>query len=85
MVCGYTPGLSEHRNGASLYYDNDRLGNRWTVDGTSKNQLYDQDNAGFGTLTANAGGRNHSVQVRRRERLSDGRRYELGSDGLSLL
>ncbi len=51
----YTPGLSEHRGGASLYYDNDRLGNLWTVDGTSKNQLYYQDTTGFGTLTANAG------------------------------
>ncbi len=51
----YTPGLSEHRNGASLYYDNDQLGNLWTVDGTSKNQTFYEDTTGFGTLTANAG------------------------------
>ncbi len=52
----YTPGLSENRGGASLYYANDRLGNLWTLDGASKNQLYYQDTTGFGTLTAAGAG-----------------------------
>ena len=48
----YTPGLSENRGGSSAYYSNDRLGNLWTLDGTSKNQLSYQDTSGFGGLVA---------------------------------
>jgi RHS repeat-associated protein len=51
----YTPGLSENRSGTTGYYDFDRLGNLWTIDGTNKTQLYYQDTTGFGTLTALGG------------------------------
>ena len=47
----YTPGLSENRGGVSSYYGNDRLGNLWTVDGSSKSQLGFADFSGFGTRT----------------------------------
>ncbi len=43
----YTPGLSEHRNGASLYYANDQLGNLWTVDASGKSQTFYEDTTGF--------------------------------------
>ena len=33
----YTPGLSENRGGTSIFYDFDRIGNLWTLDGTTKN------------------------------------------------
>ena len=33
----YTPDLSENRGGTSVFYDFDRIGNLWTLDGTTKN------------------------------------------------
>jgi len=48
----YTPGLSENRGGSSAYYDNDRLGNLWTLDGAGKSQWTYEDTSGFGSLTA---------------------------------
>jgi RHS repeat-associated protein len=51
----YTPGLSENRGGTSRYYAFDRIGNLWTVDGSSKSQLFCEDNAAFGGLFAEAG------------------------------
>ncbi len=51
----YTPGLSENRGGSSAYYDNDRLGNLWTLDGAGKSQWTYEDTSGFGSLIA--GGR----------------------------
>jgi len=51
----YTPGLSENRNGTSAYYSNDRLGNLWTLNGSTKSQLGYIDFSGFGGMTA-AGG-----------------------------
>ena len=52
----YTPGLSENRGGVSDYYSFDRLGNLWTLDGTTKNQLGYIDFSGFGiTLSGSAG------------------------------
>ncbi len=81
----YTPGLSEHRNGASLYYDNDQLGNLWTVDGTSKNQLFYRGHDGLRDNDCICRGGNDALQVRRRERLPDGRGHADGADGASLL
>ena len=51
----YTPGLSENRCGTSLFYDFDRLGNLWTLDGTTKNQLGYVDFSGFGGVIASVG------------------------------
>ncbi len=51
----YTPGLSEHRNGASLYYANDQLGNLWTVDAAGKSQTFYEDTTAFGTMLSSAG------------------------------
>ena len=51
----YTPGLSENRGGVSQFYDFDRIGNLWTLDGTTKNQLGYIDFSGFGTTFAAAG------------------------------
>jgi len=51
----YTPGLSENRGGTSIFYDFDRIGNLWTLDGTTKNQLGYIDFSGFGTTFAAAG------------------------------
>ena len=48
----YTPGLSENRVGTSAYYSNDRLGNLWTIDGSSKSQLTYEDFTGFGMPVA---------------------------------
>ena len=35
----YTPGLSENRSGASVYYSNDRLGNLWSWTGRQRTSL----------------------------------------------
>ena len=43
------------RGGVSAYYSNDRLGNLWTLDRTTKNQLGYIDFSGFGTTFAAAG------------------------------
>jgi len=51
----YTPGLSENKGGASRYYSFDRRGNLWTVDGSSKSQVYYEDETGFGSLFALSG------------------------------
>ena len=52
----YTAGLSERRGGVSSYFDLDRLGNLWTVDGSAGAvQLYYQDTTGFGGVLAAAG------------------------------
>ena len=51
----YTPGLSENRGRASRYYSNDKMGNLWTIDGSSKSEAYYQDTTGFGTNTATSG------------------------------
>ncbi len=52
----YTAGLSERRGGVSSFYDFDRLGNLWTVDGSAGAvQLYYQDTTGFGGVLAAAG------------------------------
>jgi len=52
----YTAGLSERRGGVSSYFDFDRLGNLWTVDGSAGAvQLYYQDTTGFGGVIAAAG------------------------------
>jgi len=52
----YTAGLSERRGGVSSYFDFDRLGNLWTVDGAAGAvQLYYQDTTGFGGVIAAAG------------------------------
>jgi len=52
----YTAGLSERRGGVSSFYDYDRLGNLWTVDGSAGAvQLYYQDTTGFGGVIAAAG------------------------------
>ncbi len=51
----YTPGLSENRGGTSTFYDFDRLGNLWTLDGSGKSQLGYADYSGFGGGTAAAG------------------------------
>jgi len=52
----YTAGLSERRGGVSSFYDFDRLGNLWTVDGSAGAvQLYYQDTTGFGGVIAAAG------------------------------
>lgn len=48
----YTPGLSENWGGVSAYYSSDRLGNLWTPDGTTKNQLTYEDFTGFGSGAA---------------------------------
>ncbi len=48
----YTPGLSENRGGTASYYSNDRLGNLWMIDGTTKNQLTYEDFSGFGGAVA---------------------------------
>ena len=51
----YTPGLSENRGGTSIFYSFDRIGNLWTLDGTTKNQLGYADFTGFGSGVASAG------------------------------
>ena len=51
----YTPGLSENRGGTSIFYDFDRIGNLWTADGTTKNQLGYIDFYSFGGAFAAAG------------------------------
>ena len=51
----YTPGLSENRGGTSEFYSFDRIGNLWTLDGTTKNQLGYIDFSGFGGVIASAG------------------------------
>ncbi len=51
----YTPGLSEHRGGSSLYYANDQLGNLWTVDAAGKSQTFYEDTTAFGTMLSSAG------------------------------
>ncbi len=48
----YTPGLSENRGGTSAFYNFDRLGNLWTLDGSSKSQLGYVDYSGFGGTVA---------------------------------
>ncbi len=48
----YTPGLSENRNGASAFYNFDRLGNLWTLDGAGKSQFGYVDYSGFGGTVA---------------------------------
>ena len=46
----YTPGLSENRGGASSYYENDRLGNLWTLDyGSGKGYSAGYNFSGFGS------------------------------------
>ena len=52
----YTPGLSENRGGTSAYYSNDRLGNLWTLNGSTRSQLTYEDFSGFGGVTAGASG-----------------------------
>ncbi len=46
----YTPGLSERRGGSSSYYENDRLGNLWTLDsGSGKGYSAGYNFSGFGS------------------------------------
>ncbi len=46
----YTPGLSENRGGSSSYYENDRLGNLWTLDyGSGKGYSAGYNFSGFGS------------------------------------
>ena len=51
----YTPGLSENRNGTSVFYDFDRIGNLWTLDGAGKSQFGYIDFSGYGSVIAAAG------------------------------